>query len=178
MDSNRTPGEFKKIMNFEATVAGKKRLLNVSEEDGHYVVTIDGGKPIHADFVRIASGYNLLIQNRSYIVSLTSTNNHYDIQIDGRLFRVELVSELKKAQKRLKGAELSGAGMVVARMPGKIVKILVRVGDDVHDGQSVIIMEAMKMENELRVLSKGKIKEIRIKEGDSVEAGAILVVLE
>ena len=165
-------------MNFEATVAGKTRVLHVREEDGHYVVAIDDGKPIHADFVKLASGYNLIIQNRSYVVSLASTNSNYDIQLDGKLFRVELVSELKKAQKRLRGGELSGAGTVIAKMPGKIVKILVHVGEDVHDGQSVIIMEAMKMENELRVLSKGKIKEIRVKEGDSVEAGTTLVVLE
>lgn len=165
-------------MNFEATIAGQKKLINVREEDGHYVVSIDDGKPIHADLIKVSGGFNLIIQSRSYLVSLASTNSHYDVQIDGKFFQIELISDLKKAQKKLRGEELSGSSDVVAKMPGKIVKVLIKVGDEVHDGQSVIIMEAMKMENELKALSKGKIKTIRVKEGDSVEAGTLLVEME
>ena len=63
-------------------------------------------------------------------------------------------------------------------MPGKIVKVLVRPGDAVAARQGVVIVEAMKMENELRSQNSGTVSDVRVKEGDSVEAGAILVIVE
>lgn len=178
MASNRKAGRFANNMNFEATIFGKKRFLSVKEENGQFLVLLDDKKSIHADLVKTAKSFNLILNNRSFTVSLVSTNNHFEVQINGKQVSIELLSEQKKAQQKLKGSELSGAGTIIAKMPGKIVKILAQVGEEVHDGQSIIIMEAMKMENELKAHSKGVIKEIRVKEGDSVEAGTLLVVLE
>lgn len=69
----------------------------------------------------------------------------------------------------------SGASNVCAPMPGNIWKILVSVGDTVADGQAVVILEAMKMENELFTPKAGKVVDIRVKQGDAVDTGAILV---
>ncbi|HLB58458.1 MAG TPA: biotin/lipoyl-containing protein [Bdellovibrionota bacterium] len=165
-------------MNFEATIGKKSRSVKVTKDDGHFIVFIDQLQPIFADLVTTPTGYNLVMQGRSYRMTLASENHSYSIQINGELFELQMVSEFRKLQQRLRGQELAGAGTIIAKMPGKIVKVLAKVGDEVHDGQSVLIMEAMKMENELRSPSKGKIKEIRVKEGDTVEAGALLVVLE
>lgn len=165
-------------MNFETSISGKIKLINIKEENGHYVVTIDDGKPIHADLIKTNREYNLLINGRSFRVALATSNKKFEIQLDGNLFELELVSDLQKARRKLHGEELTGAGTIVAKMPGKIIKILAKVGDEVHDGQSIIIMEAMKMENELKSLAKGTIKEIRVKEGDSVDAGTLLVIME
>jgi biotin carboxyl carrier protein len=63
-------------------------------------------------------------------------------------------------------------------MPGKIVKVLVKPGDSVQPRQGIVVVEAMKMENELRSQKTGTVSEVRVKEGASVEAGAILVVVE
>jgi len=71
-----------------------------------------------------------------------------------------------------------GPQRVTAPMPGKIVKLLVKPGDKVQPRQGVVVVEAMKMENELRARTAGTVSEVRVREGASVEAGAILVILE
>jgi biotin carboxyl carrier protein len=71
-----------------------------------------------------------------------------------------------------------GPQRVTAPMPGKIVKLLVKPGDKVQPRQGVVVVEAMKMENELRARAAGTVSEVRVREGASVEAGAILVILE
>ena len=63
-------------------------------------------------------------------------------------------------------------------MPGKVIKILKKAGDEVKEGEGVIVVEAMKMENELKTPKAGKVKEIKVKEGDAVEAGARLALIE
>ena len=73
---------------------------------------------------------------------------------------------------------LANPSAVTAPLPGLIQKLLVKVGDEVKAGQNVLIMEAMKMENEIQAKSDGVIKEIKFKEGDSVEEGEVLVILE
>jgi pyruvate carboxylase subunit B len=75
-------------------------------------------------------------------------------------------------------ASHAGPQRVTAPMPGKIVKLLVKAGDKVQARQGVVVVEAMKMENELRARAAGTVSEVRVTEGTSVEAGAILVILE
>ncbi len=67
---------------------------------------------------------------------------------------------------------------VLAPVPGKIVKLLVKLGDDVEDGQEVLLLEAMKMENPIFASSNGKIKEIRVKEGQEVDVDHVLLIIE
>lgn len=94
---------------------------------------------------------------------------------------VELLDEERQARALRRG----GAGMladgkaaVIAPMPGKVVKALVAVGALVEEGQGVIVVEAMKMENELRAPMAGEVKEILVAQGESVDAGQMLVILE
>jgi biotin carboxyl carrier protein len=63
-------------------------------------------------------------------------------------------------------------------MPGKVIRVLVAAGDEVHPRQGLVVVEAMKMENELRAARAGRVKEIFVQEGQSVEAGAVLAVVE
>ena len=76
------------------------------------------------------------------------------------------------------GAAGDGGGQVTAPMPGKITRILVQPGDEVSAGQGVIVVEAMKMENELGAPSAGRVDNVPVAEGDPVDAGAVLVVIE
>ena len=82
----------------------------------------------------------------------------------------------------VKGAVLGKAAhkgplKLMAPMPGKIVKVLVHVGDKVEAGAGVLVMEAMKMENELKTSRAGTVQEIRVREGQAVEMGAVLLVV-
>ncbi|HDS03214.1 MAG TPA: biotin/lipoyl-binding protein [Firmicutes bacterium] len=77
-----------------------------------------------------------------------------------------------------KPKEVVGSGHVTAPLPGLILEIMVKEGDQVKAGQDVVIMEAMKMENEVQSTQEGTVKEIKVKRGDSVYEGDILIVLE
>ncbi len=82
------------------------------------------------------------------------------------------------AQRRRAGASDAGDGRVVAPMPGRVVKVLVAAGTRVEARQGVVVVEAMKMENELRAPRAGVVREVRVAEGASVEAQAVLVVID
>ena len=97
-----------------------------------------------------------------------------DVTTGGDLTPAGISSRVRKAKPTLD----SVSGGVVAPMPGKIVNILVEPGDKVEAGQVVVILEAMKMENELSALSKGTVKAVTVHRGDSVQGGQVLVSLE
>ena len=87
------------------------------------------------------------------------------------------VHDLRDRRVEGETADAAGAGELRAAMPGKVVKLLGKVGDTVKAGQSLLVIEAMKMENELRAQSAGRIGEIAVREGQTVEAGQLLVAL-
>jgi pyruvate carboxylase subunit B len=104
----------------------------------------------------------------------------YSLWVGGYRFDVEALDERSRTIRELSGDrdKATGPAPVVAPMPGLIVRINVQVGDEVQAGQGVVVMEAMKMENELRSSSAGKVKAILAQPGTAVEKGARLVELE
>ncbi len=112
----------------------------------------------------------------------------YLFEMNGELIRVKATDVVKGGDtvsagpppqiKKAKPTLDAVSGGVTAPMPGKIVRVLVQPGDNVEAGQVVVILEAMKMENELSVLSKGTVKQVAVDPGDSVQGGQLLVSLE
>jgi pyruvate carboxylase subunit B len=104
----------------------------------------------------------------------------YTLWLDGWRFEVEALDERTQAIRDLSGnsAGPSGPAPLKAPMPGLIVRVNVQVGDQVQAGQGIVVMEAMKMENELRATAAGKVKSILAAPGQAVEKGALLVELE
>lgn len=104
----------------------------------------------------------------------------YTLEIDGYKYTVEAIDERTRAIRDLtaKSAGASGPAPLKAPMPGLIVRVNVTVGDQVQVGQGLIVMEAMKMENELRTTVAGTVKAILVEPGKAVEKGALLVELE
>jgi pyruvate carboxylase subunit B len=104
----------------------------------------------------------------------------YALDIDGHRYNVEALGERARAIQELaaRSAPPSGPAPVVAPMPGLVVRVNVAVGDSVVAGQGVLVMEAMKMENELRASAAATVKSIRVAAGTAVEKGAVLVELE
>ena len=109
-----------------------------------------------------------------------TTRGRYTLWLDGFRYEVEALDERTRAIRALSGAgrEATGPAPLMAPMPGMIVRIAVAVGDTVQAGQGLIVMEAMKMENELRAASAGTVKAILAREGTAVEKGALLLELE
>jgi biotin carboxyl carrier protein len=103
----------------------------------------------------------------------------YTLSIDGRRFEVEALDERTHAIRQLSAAAAAPAGPapLVAPMPGLIVRVNVAAGDAVQAGQGLVVMEAMKMENELRAAAAGVVKAVRVTPGTAVERGATLVEL-
>jgi len=104
----------------------------------------------------------------------------YTLWLDGFRFEVEALDERARTIRELSGntAAPSGPAPLLAPMPGLIVRVNVAVGDVVQAGQGLVVMEAMKMENELRAVSAGSVKRVAVAPGTAVEKGALLLELE
>ena len=131
------------------------------------------------DYQKINGVISFLFKNQSHIINITKHNTHCSIDIQGTYKDVAIYNEEILLQKQLKlGGSLKEKSMLTASMPGKVVDILVKSQDKVKAGQPILVMEAMKMENEIRADSDVSIKSIDVKKGQSVEHGAVLVVFE
>ncbi len=108
------------------------------------------------------------------------TRGSYTLWVDGFRYEVEALDERTRAIRELSGAAAAptGPAPLKAPMPGMIVRVAVQVGDAVVPGQSLVVMEAMKMENELRATAAATVKAVRAQPGTAVEKGAVLLELE
>ena len=127
--------------------------------------------------------YSVIQDGKSHDLRFYSNGSKVSAFLNGEILHFELEDALEAARKaRLGGgpggANLKGPAKIDAIMPGKIVAVKVKVGDVVTEGQGIVVLEAMKMENELASPKEGKVTEVLVKEGQSVESGAILVVIE
>lgn len=104
----------------------------------------------------------------------------YTLWLDGYRFEAEALDERTRAIRDLSGASAgpTGPAPLVAPMPGLIVRIHVQIGDQVQPGQGLVVMEAMKMENELRIQAVGRVRNVLVTPGSVVEKGALLIELE
>ena len=110
----------------------------------------------------------------------SESRGRYTLWIDGFRFEVEALDERTRAIRKLSAATAkpTGPAPLVAPMPGMIVRVNVGQGDEVQAGQGLVVMEAMKMENELRAAAAGTVKRIHVAPGTAVEKGALLLEME
>ena len=114
------------------------------------------------------------------VVRPGASRGRYTLWLDGYRFDIEALDERTRAIHERSGAsaKATGPAPVVAPMPGLIVRVNAAVGDAVAAGQGLVVMEAMKMENELRAQSAGKVKNVLVTPGTAVEKGTVLIELE
>jgi biotin carboxyl carrier protein len=151
------------------------------EENGRsvYRVSVDGNEFLVDGKKTGRTNFSLIVDNRSFEIEVDNTDDEYRVLVDGRNYRIHLVDERRvRVGAAQSGLQLQGRQMVSVPMPGKIIAVLVAVGDAVELGQGLVIVEAMKMENEVRSPISGEVKEIKVKPGDTVEGGALLVIVE
>jgi acetyl/propionyl-CoA carboxylase alpha subunit len=105
---------------------------------------------------------------------------NYTLWVDGYRFETEALDERTRSIRDLSAATAgpTGPAPIIAPMPGLIVRVNVSVGDRVEAGQGLVVMEAMKMENELRAIAPGTVRSVEVSPGTAVEKGALLVALE
>jgi biotin carboxyl carrier protein len=140
------------------------------------VIRINGApvEPADADLVETEPGvYSILMGGASYEARVSGD----EIIIGGNRYAFEMDDPRQWTHSRHTTGP-HGRAAIVAAMPGKIVRILVGVGDEVEAGQGIVVIEAMKMQNELKAPQHGRVTAINVKENESVNAGTILATIE
>ena len=170
-------------MYFEAESEGVKYQVSVSESKSHWRVGMrveDQDWEYHdirkEDYSFFDDTVSFLFKDSSYLVDVLAKGTEYTVYTRGVFKTFKVYNEEALLHESLKGGGGMGAGADMSSgMPGKIVKIFVKPGDEVKAGDPLLIMEAMKMENEMRASADAKVKEVLVKEGETVESGAVLV---
>ncbi len=146
---------------------------------GIYEVEI-GGKVHRVDAFRHDYGtISLLVDTESYSVQLDPGPAGVKVRVRDSVYGLEILDERRLRMRRASGKfVVEGKQVITSPMPGTVVKILARKGEAVVEGQGVLVIEAMKMENELRSPKDGKLAELYVVEGQAVEGGAKLAAIE
>ncbi|MCU0695575.1 MAG: biotin/lipoyl-binding protein [Myxococcaceae bacterium] len=147
--------------------------------DDRYLITLDGER-LEVEAQALPGGaMTLRLGARTVVAEFEERGDEVGVLLSGQVSRFDVVDERKG---RLRAAtasfEAEGKQTVLSPMPGKVVKVFVKPGDAVTEGQGLVVVEAMKMENELKSPKAGTVVEVFAKEGSAVENGAKLVVVE
>jgi biotin carboxyl carrier protein len=185
-------------MQYEVELGGRRRRVVVIRAGDGFAVTVDGHTR-HVDAARIdAHTLSLLLDNvspadnsagtppdrnghrRGYEVSIVSdpAGGQLTVHVGSAPILVRLNGLRRSGRRDDGGVTATGPQRLVAPMPGKVVRVLVKPGDSVSPRQAVVVVEAMKMENELRATREGTVTEVHAQEGISVDAGALLIVIQ
>jgi biotin carboxyl carrier protein len=129
---------------------------------------------------------SVLIDNKSYDLDLERANpndaldGRLAVRVRGRVLHLEMLDERRKKMKDAQMTRFSEGGVVrvISPMPGKVLRVLVSVGQNIKEGDGLVVVEAMKMENELRAPRDGVVKDIVTKPGESVDGSALLMTIE
>ncbi|TNF50721.1 biotin/lipoyl-binding protein [bacterium] len=166
-------------MGYIAVMGGEQIPVDVfRSQDGELVVKVEDREyTVDSRWTQLDL-LSLIIDGRSYQVDIHSEKDCHRVLVEGEHFDFELFDERKALLKSAAGLGAEGVQEIRTSMPGKIVKILVAEGDEVQEGDGLVIVEAMKMENEMKSPKAGTITKVGVEEGEAVEAGALLVVVE
>lgn len=170
-------------MYFEANLRGKNFKVDVIEQRHIWKISLqeEGGEWVHydiskTDYKKTESYYSFLFKGVSYMMDVVGKDTDYTVFTRNSFRTVSIFNDEMLLHESLKrGGGFGGDKDLRSGMPGKIIEIFVKEGDIVKANKPLLIMEAMKMENEMRATQDVKVKEICFKQGDSVEAGAILI---
>ena len=163
-------------------------VVQLNEERKTVTLDADGVRyeadpPAHAELSDIEGSPVRLVKIGTHVYRVVAQKRQgrgkYRLWIDGYRFEAEALDERTRSIRDLSAVRAgpTGPAPIVAPMPGLIVRVSVKVGDNVVAGQGVVVMEAMKMENELRATAAGVVKSVEVSVGTAVEKGAVLVAL-
>lgn len=164
-------------MPYIVTVEDKTFKVNLERQDNKFIVYLNSN-PVEVTFAEAGnpSHLSLIVGNKSYDVTIENKNI---VSVNGEAFQVKVEDERVQQLTRLRGKVAKGIEeiSIAAPMPGLVVEVEVGVGDRVKVGSGLIVIEAMKMQNELKAPREGVVKEVLVKKGMSVNGGDTLVVI-
>jgi biotin carboxyl carrier protein len=174
-------------MRYEIEVGGRTRAVTVTRSGGGFAVEVDG-RNFQINAARVdANTLSLMVDNgaakeavlpgaSNVTIVAGRSNGEFTVQVGGVPVAVSV--DGRRRWGRADDAAAAGPQRVTAPMPGKVVRLFVQPGEQVTARQPLVVVEAMKMENELRAGRAGTVAEVHAREGASVEAGALLIVIQ
>jgi biotin carboxyl carrier protein len=169
-------------MKYEIQLAGssgkKTRSVELERDGESWRIKLDG-EPVSADAAEIVMNtLSILLDGKTYEFHVRpSGDGLLKLQTGTQEFTAEVIEPRAWSGRRHGGIEAEGRQQVVAPMPGKVIRVLVRAGETVGAGQGLLVVEAMKMQNEVRSPKSGTVERVLVKEGQPVNAGDTLCIV-
>ena len=167
-------------MSYEIKTNDDLANIEILNHEGNNIEVLIDDRKYKLDIVEVETGvYSILLDGKSYNVELTPNDNkNYTVNTLYNSFEIEVIDAESRYLKSRKKDDGDDASFISTPMPGKVVKILVKEGDEVKGGDTVIIVSAMKMESEYKVVNDKTIKKVLVNEGDTIEGNQPLILLE
>ena len=165
---------------YHATIDGLEYELAIDElaNAGGFEINL-GGKKIQADLRQAGpASFSVIIGYRSFDLDVIRQGDEFVVASRQGVSRLTLEDARRRLTNPRAKREVSGQARMRAMMPGRVLSVSVSVGDEVRANQGVLVIEAMKMENELKSPKAGKVVEVKVSPGQTVEKGEILIVIE
>jgi biotin carboxyl carrier protein len=159
-------------MKYEILISGKTRTVELTRDSNRWQFILDGA-PTDADAIEIAPGiFSILLNGESHEIRVApNPDGSLTIQDGPNEFKAEISDPRAWRGRKHGAAEVEGRQKIVAPMPGKVIRLLVKPGDKVEAGQGLLVVEAMKMQNEVKSPKTGTVEKLSVTEGQPVNAG-------
>jgi biotin carboxyl carrier protein len=164
----------------EISLNGKQEKIEILSSQGNEIEVMVGDRKYQLDIIEVENGvYSILMNGTSFNVELIRNDlKKYSANTLYNSFDVEIIDAETRYLKNRRGNEAEEQSFISTPMPGKVVKILAKQGQQVKAGETLIIVSAMKMESEYKVSSDRIVKEILVTEGDNIDGNQPLISLE
>jgi biotin carboxyl carrier protein len=164
---------------YEVLLAGKTRVVELVRQNGTWKISLDG-TALDANAVEVAPNtFSVLLKGESHQVRIAPRpDGSLTLHTGLAEYHAEVADPRSWRGRRHGTLEAEGRQQIAAPMPGKVVRLLVKQGDTVEAGQGLLVVEAMKMQNEIRSPKSGKVEKLLATEGQAVNAGEVLLWVE
>jgi biotin carboxyl carrier protein len=164
-------------MTYDVIINGENYRLELSREDNRWSCRVDG-RTVEVDAVQVRSDVlSLRIGNLAYEVKCERVAGEIYLWVGSERFAAQ-IRDPRSLRGRSRAADDQGPKKLTAPMPGKVVRVLVTQGAEIEAGAGVLVVEAMKMQNEIKSPKKGTIQKIMVGEGTAVNSGDVLAIVE
>ena len=166
-------------MKVEVQISGRTRVVQLTRLADQWHIHLDG-RELRADIAEVSPNtFSFLLEGKSYEVRVRpSADGTLTLHVCNREFTAEVIDPRAWRGRRHGSMEAQGRQKILAPMPGKVVRVLVKPGEKVESGQGILVVEAMKMQNEILSPKSGKVERLLVEEGQPVNAADVLAWID